>query len=113
MSLDYDGQSEYLEVEPSLSSVNEIKGYTLLEFGAPWCSHCQGAKPYIEQALSDYENLMFFKIYDGKGKPLGRSFNVKLWPTLILVKDGQELNRLVRPANIAEITDLLASMRTP
>ena len=33
----------------------------------------------------------------------GRSFKVKLWPTLIFLKDGQEVARLVRPLDSAEI----------
>ena len=36
-------------------------------------------------------------------RPLGRSYRVKLWPTLVLLKDGQELARLVRPMQANDI----------
>ena len=37
------------------------------------------------------------RVEDGKGKRLGRSFGVKLWPTLVLMRDGKILEQLVRP----------------
>ena len=47
------------------------------------------------------------KIEDGRGKPLGRSFRVKLWPTLVFLRDGEEVARLVRPTMRGEIADAL------
>jgi thioredoxin 1 len=44
------------------------------------------------------------KIADGSGRPLGRSFRVRLWPTLIFMRDGKEIARLVRPADRGEIS---------
>ena len=38
------------------------------------------------------------RIEDGKGKPLGRSFRVKLWPTFVFLRDGQILRQVARPA---------------
>jgi thioredoxin 1 len=43
------------------------------------------------------------KVADGRGRPLGRSYRVKLWPTLIFLKDGQEITRVVRPETSEEI----------
>ncbi len=48
--------------------------------------------------LPQFPNVRHLKVEDGKGKPLGRSFQVKLWPTLLFLRDGQMLRRLVRPA---------------
>jgi thioredoxin 1 len=38
------------------------------------------------------------KIEDGKGKPLGRSFRVKLWPTLVFLRDGRVVQQVARPS---------------
>jgi thioredoxin 1 len=46
---------------------------------------------------------------DGPGRRLGRTFRVKLWPTLVLLRDGQEIGRIVRPTSSGEISDLLAA----
>ncbi len=47
---------------------------------------------------------------DGSGRPLGRSYGVKLWPTLVFIKDGQELARLVRPRGADDLDKALAQI---
>lgn len=98
----------YHEDAPTLAEVEVLSGLALLEFGAPWCGHCQGAEPLVEQALSG-RALPHARIFDGKGKRLGRAYKVKLWPTLILLRDGEEVARVVRPASAAEVEKLLAN----
>ena len=49
-----------------------------------------------------------FKIADASGKRLGRSFGVKLWPTLVFLRDGKEVARLVRPRDAKAISEALA-----
>ena len=99
-------QPEYREQAPTLVQIDEITGYALLEFGASWCGHCQAAMPLVKQVLSG-SSIPHIKIADGKGKKTGRMFAVKLWPTLILLKDGKEIARAVRPASVADIRQLL------
>ena len=38
------------------------------------------------------------KVEDGPGRPLGRSFRVRLWPNLVFLKDGHVVRQLARPA---------------
>ncbi len=90
--------SDYAAEEPSRASVDAMDGITVLEFGAPWCGHCQAAQPALQRALASREGLAHLKIEDGPGRPLGRSFQVKLWPTLVVLRDGAVVARLVRPA---------------
>lgn len=100
---------EYESSEPPRSAVDAFPGLTLLEFGAPWCGHCVGAQAALQQTLASRPELRHIKIEDGSGRPLGRSFRVKLWPTLVLLRDGQELARRVRPTARDEIEQLLAA----
>lgn len=93
---------------PDRAEIDALPGLALLEFGVDWCPHCQGAQPAIEAALREYAELPHIKVEDGAGRRLGRTFRVKLWPTLILMKDGQELGRAVRPLAVEEIRTLLA-----
>ncbi len=74
----------------------------------PWCGHCQAAQAALQEVLREYSTLRHIKVYDGKGKPLGRAFRVKLWPTFILLHKGQEVARLVRPLLVDELRQLLA-----
>lgn len=99
-------QSTYRPEAPERSEVDVIPGLLLLEFGANWCGHCQAAQPAIQSVLAKHPDLDHRKIEDGPGRPLGRSFRVKLWPTLILLRDGQEIGRTVRPATVDDIRTL-------
>jgi thioredoxin 1 len=93
----------YVQQEPARSEVDSLPGTTLLEFGTPWCGWCRGAQPLIADALAAHPQVRHLKVEDGSGRPLGRSFRVKLWPTLIFLRNGQEVARLVRPQGVQEI----------
>jgi thioredoxin 1 len=94
---------------PSLADVQALQGLTLLEFGTEWCGHCRAAQPLIAQALAAQPHWLHCKVEDGPGRPLGRSYRVKLWPTLVFLRDGQEIERLVRPSATAISAALAAS----
>jgi thioredoxin 1 len=97
----------FLETEPTRADVEGKPGVVLLEFGAPWCGFCTAAQTHIAAALRGRAGLTHLKIEDGKGRPLGRSFTVRLWPTLVLLKDGSEVGRTVRPDSAATVARLL------
>ena len=92
---------------PSAAEVQALSGLTLLEFGTDWCGHCRAAQAAIAQALSVHSSWRHLRVEDGPGRALGRSYRVKLWPTLVLLRDGQELARLVRPTQVSEIHQAL------
>lgn len=93
--------------EITREEVDKLAGALVLEFGASWCEYCQAAQPVIQSALAQFPQIPHLKIEDGKGRRLGRTFHVKLWPTLIFMKDGVELGRLVRDINAEELIGLL------
>ena len=96
--------------EPTRESVDGLSGASVIEFGADWCGHCQGAEPAIAAALSQFTGVRHIKVEDGPGRPLGRSFRVKLWPTLVFLKDGKEEGRVVRPTGVEEIRRALEAI---
>jgi len=98
--------SRYLETAPTRAALDASADTLLLEFGAPWCGYCQAAQPALEALLAGYPALQHLKVEDGRGKLLGRSFRVKLWPTLVVLRQGQELARVVRPASAADLQPL-------
>jgi thioredoxin 1 len=95
--------AQHLVQSPSRDDVDRLTGATVVEFGTPWCGHCLRAQPLIEQALKDRSEVAHIKVEDGPGQRLGRSFGVKLWPTLVFLKDGKEVARLVRPQGGQEL----------
>ena len=91
----------------SRTDTDAMQGPTLIEFGSNHCGWCQGAQPAIDEALQGQAGLRHLRIEDGKGRPLGRSYGVKLWPTLVFLRDGREVARLVRPQGSPEIRQAL------
>jgi len=103
----------YADKEPARAEVDALEGPTLLEFGSPWCGHCRAAQPLIAAALREQPRIRHIKIADASGRRLGRSFRVKLWPTLVLVERGKEIARLVRPKDADAIRNALAKIDAP
>ena len=98
----------YAAREPAREEVDRLAGPTLLEFGSPGCGHCRAAQALIDAALRAHAGVRHLKIHDASGRRLGRSFRVKLWPTLVFLDAGREVARLVRPQDEGAIGAALA-----
>ena len=98
---------------PARSEVDALPGVAVLEFGTPWCGFCRAAQGPIGDALAGHPEVKHLKVEDGSGRPLGRSFRVKLWPTLIFLRDGQEVTRLVRPQQADQVREALVQVAAP
>lgn len=103
----------YEATQTTRAEVDSLAEPVVIEFGTSWCGHCMAAQPLIESAMADFPALRHLKVEDGPGRPLGRSFRVKLWPTLIFMVGGQEVARLVRPASAGEIGSALHQIANP
>lgn len=104
--------------EPARAEIDAGAGPVLLEFGSPTCGHCRMAQPLVEQALREQGSaaqgmVRHLKIADGPGRALGRSFGVKLWPTLVFLRDGKEVARVVRPRELAPLRAAMGRLAQP
>lgn len=102
--------TEYAEKEPARAEVDALGGPTLVEFGSPWCGYCRRAQPLIAEAMAEHAKVRHLKIADASGRRLGRSYGVKLWPTLIFLAGGKERARLIRPTDARSIREALATI---
>mgnify|MGYP002146930425 CR=1 FL=1 len=59
------------------------------------------------EALHERRDITHIKIEDGQGRKLGRHFKVKLWPTLVVLRQGQEIGRVTRPQSAQEVEEQL------
>jgi thioredoxin 1 len=100
------------EQEPTREEIDQTDGPVLLEFGATWCPHCQALAPKLAGLLRSYPAIRHVKVEDGPGRPLGRSFRVKVWPNLVVLRDGQVIKQLARPDE-AEVKEGLKSIVEP
>jgi len=97
----------YETTQPERSAIDALPGTVVLDFGANWCGYCLAAEPLIREGVHD-SGAKHVKVEDGPGRPLGRSFRIKLWPTVVVMKNGQEVARVVRPVSSDEVRVALA-----
>ena len=105
----------YRTTQPTRAEIDQMDGLTVLQFGTNWCGYCRAAEQVIEPVLTAIPHVRRIKAEDGRGRPPGRSFHVKLWPTLIFLRDGQEVARVVRPESrqpVESAVDELTRERT-
>ena len=88
----------YQESSLTREEVDALPGPVAIEFGSSDCSICAGFTPLAAEALDRFGKVRHIRVQDGRGKPLGRSFRVKLWPTFVLLRDGQVVQQLARPS---------------
>ena len=95
------------------SAADQLAGAAVIDFGTNWCGHCQRAQPLVDEAFQAHPDVQHVKVEDGAGRQLGRTYGVKLWPTLIFLRDGREVARVVRPVESAPVARALAEITGP
>lgn len=87
-----------------------MPGWVLLDFGTDWCGHCIAARPAVDAWRDTYPEIEHLRIEDGRGRPLGRAHQVTLWPTLVLLHEGREVARVVRPRETHDLRPLVQAL---
>ena len=72
------------------------EGVTLVDFYADWCGPCRMLAPALEQLAADLAGRARVAKVNVDGSPeLAARFGVSAIPLLVILKDGQEVKRLV------------------
>ena len=79
----------------------------LLDFWAEWCPPCRMIAPVLENIGQEQEEFVIGKINVDEERGLAQEFHVANIPTLIVMKDGVEVNRSVGAVSKQEILDLV------
>lgn len=95
---------------PNREEIDATKGPLVLEFGTAWCGYCRGADKLILPAVASHPDVKHLRVEDGPGRRLGRSFRIKLWPTLVFLADGHEVARVVRPEDAEALKSAFDSL---
>jgi thioredoxin 1 len=94
-------ETEYRDetTAPSREEIDASTGPVLLEFGTAWCGFCRALAPRVAALLDQHPEVRHVRVEDGPGRPLGRSFKVRLWPNLVFLRDGRVVRQLARPGH--------------
>lgn len=79
----------------------------LLDFWASWCGPCQMVSPVIEQIGEENDSIRVGKVNVDEQGELTMQFHVVSIPTLVVMKGGEEVNRIVGAASKSEILAML------
>ena len=67
----------------------------LLDFWAEWCGPCRMLTPVVEQLSEELTDVKIGKIDVDQDPDLARRFGIMSIPTLVVMKDGAEVNKSV------------------
>lgn len=77
------------------SEVKRTKHPVLIDFWAPWCGPCRMLSPIVDQIAAEKQDIKVCKINIDEEPELAAAFEVASIPTLILMKEGEMVNRTV------------------
>lgn len=79
----------------------------LIDFYAEWCGPCKMLSPVVEKVAKENENIKFVRIDVDEEQNLAISYNIMSIPTLVVIEDGKEINRVVGLISKNELLELL------
>ena len=91
----------------NFDSIRNQEKPVLLDFYADWCGPCRMVGPIVEQIADERDDIIVGKVNVDENPELASQFGVMSIPTLLVVKDGQVVNRSVGVKSKSAILDML------
>ncbi len=79
----------------------------LVDFYADWCGPCKMLSPIIESVAKENETIKVVKVNVDNAQDLAIEYQVMSIPTVVVIKDGQEVNRSVGVVSKSEILEMV------
>ena len=79
----------------------------LIDFYADWCGPCKMFSPIVESVAEENEDIKVVKIDVDNAQDLAIKYQVMSIPTIVVIKNGQEVNRNVGVVSKSQIVEMV------
>ena len=79
----------------------------LIDFYADWCGPCQMLSPIVEKVAEENEDVKVVKLNIDENQELAVQYSVMSIPTLVVIKNGKEENRVIGLVSKSEVEELI------
>ena len=89
------------------TEVLNAQGTVLVDFFATWCGPCKMLSPVIDEIAEEQTELKVCKVNVDDEPELASRYGVMSIPTLVVIRDGKEVNKSVGVVSKEEILALV------
>lgn len=90
-----------------LHDVLEVKGTVLVDFWASWCGPCRMLSPVLEEFAANHPDISVVKVNVDENMALAAAFQVESIPTVLVVRNGQIVNKSIGYVSLPELEKLI------
>ena len=94
----------------NFESVKASEKPVLVDFYAEWCGPCRMVSPIVDEIAEEHPEYVIGKVNVDSESELAREFSVVSIPTLVILKNGKLVKRIVGARSKAAILEQLTSV---
>ena len=80
----------------------------LIDFWAPWCTHCRVLNPMLEVFARENGQIRIGKVNIDEEQDLAKKFGIMSIPTVLYIKDGAVKEKKVAPQELEDLEDMIS-----
>ena len=97
-------------MEKNSNNFGSLNRVVLVDFWAPWCRYCILLEPVLKELESKFKDgFSIAKVNVDESPEIAQEYGVMSLPTLILFKDGKEVDVEITDRSIEGLTELISS----
>ena len=79
----------------------------LVDFYATWCGPCKKLSPILEEVATEHDEIKLIKVDVDQNPNLSQQFSITAMPTLVVIKNGEEVDRSVGLVSKQKVINLV------